>query len=187
MIASPRFQIGTKIMTDNSSFNLTYYDTNGKEMFIVTYDDSYWGWGIEAKYGPLLIFCFRIDLAELRLFKAGGGSFVMFPVLGADIICEPPFDWKILPYLYGGYQLITYWGNQGTPDTRFLFGPEYHIRFGIGTRYSLNQRIDIFGEVQLFTKDTYTEINPEYIGGHWIVGSIAIDKIQIGTRLAFSK
>ena len=187
LIASPSFRIGNKIITNNNSFNITYFDTTGKEMFRVTYDDSYWGWGIEAEYGPLLIFCLRVDLAELRLFKAGGGSFVIFPALGGDIICEPPFDWRVLPYIYGGYQLTTYWGNQGTLDTRFIFGPEYHVRFGIGTRYSLNQRIDLFGEVQLFNEDTYTEINPEYIGEHWIVGSIAVNKIQIGARLALSR
>lgn len=182
IFASPSLRIGAKLINDYSGFYITCFDTTGKELFRVICDDSYWGCGIEAKYGPLFIFCLRLDLAELRIFKAEGGAFVLFPILGGDIICEPPFKWRVLPYVWGGGQITTYWGGQGTLDTRFLYGPEYHVRFGIGARYTLSSRIDLFGEIQLFSEDTY-RVN----GGHWIVGSIAVDKIQLGARFALDK
>ena len=90
----------------------------------------------------------------------------MFP-LGGDIIAEPPFRWRVLPYVYFGGELVSLdFGNSSLADSNtFIASPGRHLRAGIGGRVALTPRIDAFAEIQVYTNDLFpTEPAPE-IGG----------------------
>src|SRR5512136_1834045 len=67
-------------------------DTLGLHPFSMVTDQPYVSAGLEAEYGPFLLFRVRAELAQVRVCTAGGANITLFP-LGGDIIVEPPFNW----------------------------------------------------------------------------------------------
>ncbi|MGC9111801.1 MAG: hypothetical protein ACP5JB_08100 [candidate division WOR-3 bacterium] len=163
---------------------------------VITYRASYRGFGIEGEYGPVWLFRCRLSIAEMQFFhrakgqndptSIGGFAVALFPSLGADISLEPPFRWRLLPYVWGGLNATVYGGKPELHDFRFLFGPEIHARAGIGVRYQLTRTVDISTETQWYAHNTYRKLEPgniEDAGGQYIVQSIALNRIQIGIRV----
>jgi hypothetical protein len=150
-MASPSIRLGGRGTTWNGTTYIADFDSLG-EVTRITYDDAYRGVGIEAVYGPIGWAYGRVELAGVRFFNAGGGALVVFPTAGLDVLVEPQFHWRVLPYVWGGASYAGYWGNQGTPDPRFSpFGhlnSLYEFRVGIGVEYRLNKRVNLFAEIQ---------------------------------------
>ncbi len=201
--ASPAFRLGARVTEKWGGYcDAYYYDTTASGtpdyVYVISYAAGYRAVGLEAEYGPVWIFRGRLDLAEMQFFHhtrgdpaaLGGRAFVMFPTLGADIFIEPPFRWRVLPYIWGGCQVTAYGGRPDIPDPRFLFGPEVHIRVGTGVRYALTRRVDAFGEIQWFAHDTYRNLLPDTLllaGGQGFFGSIGLCRVQLGARMAIGR
>jgi len=187
----PRLRLGMRVTAHNTAFSLTYPDTALGWAYRMTYDDPYFAAGIEAEYGPFALFRVRLDLSEARVYWAGGGALALFPAVGLDLFCEPPTTWRLLPYLWAGGQLTRYFGHQEEPeviDLRFLTGFERHIRAGLGGRFMLSRRVDLFCEVQLFSEDTYPEVDAsEHGAGHWLIGRFGLCQAHLGARWALAK
>jgi hypothetical protein len=173
-----------------TGFQVTYLDTTQNLQYTMTYDDPYWAAGLEAEYGPIWLFRVRLDLAEARVFWAGAGAIALFPAMGLDLMCEPPVHWRLVPYVWGGGQVIRYFGDQGhnVLDPRFITGTERHIRAGVGARFVLTKTVDLFCEVQAFNEDTYAWVDADaHEAGHWLVGAIGLGQVHLGARFAVTK
>lgn len=202
-VASPAFRIGVSATEKWGGYCQAFYrDTtaSGRQDYVycITYAAAYRAVGIEAEYGPLWWFRGRLNLAEMQFFDhipsdpsaIGGHAFVIFPTLGADLSIEPPFRWRVLPYVWGGCQLTAYGGATEIPDPRFLFGPEVHVRLGLGVRYSITRRADAFAEVQGYSHDTFRNLLPDSLGaagGQGYYGGVGLRRIQLGVRIAVGK
>jgi hypothetical protein len=196
-------RIGARVTEKWGGYSEAYYhDTSASGqpdyIYCITYGAPYRAVGVEVEYGPLWVFRGRMDIAELQFFDhetgdpsaLGGRAFSIFPTLGADIFIEPPVRWRALPYVWGGCQVTAYGGRPDIPDPRFIYGPEVHIRAGIGVRYSLTRRFDAFGEIQGYAHDTFRNLMPDDLmsaGGQGFYGSIGLCRAQLGVRMAVGK
>jgi hypothetical protein len=188
-LASPSIRLGGRGTTWNGTTYIADFDSLG-EVTRITYDDAYRGVGIEAIYGPIGWAYGRVELAGVRFFNAGGGALVVFPPAGLDVLVEPQFHWRLLPYVWGGAYYMGYWGNQGTPDPRFSpFGhlhSLYEFRVGIGLEYRLNKRVNLCAEIQ--TLDNLSVLAPSAVRGlpeWWHFDVFGLPRADIGFRYDF--
>uniref|UniRef100_A0A7C4GFY2 Outer membrane protein beta-barrel domain-containing protein n=1 Tax=candidate division WOR-3 bacterium TaxID=2052148 RepID=A0A7C4GFY2_UNCW3 len=161
--ATPAFRLGGRFIYDGFGHGDAFYDTSGTNLAYVMHDDAYWGGGCWLEYGPVSVFRFRLNVAELQFFTEGGGALATFPTTGLDITVEPPSRWRLVPYLLFGGAVTTYWGWQGDPgrlDPRFVLGPDYHVRFGLGARLRLSKRMEVTAEAHVLGVDTYWVVAP---------------------------
>jgi hypothetical protein len=201
--ASPTFRIGVSATEKWGGYCEAFYrDTTASGtpdyVYCITYDAAYQAVGIEAEYGPLWLFRGRLNVAEVQFFEHrpgdpsanGGHSFVIFPTFGADLAIEPPFHWRVLPYVWGGCQLRAYGGTPDIPDPRFLYGPEVHVRLGLGVRYSITRWADALMEIQGYAHDTFRNLTPDDLmtaGGQGYYGGVGLRRIQLGVRFAVGR
>jgi hypothetical protein len=188
-LASPSIRLGGRGTTWNGTTYIAYSDSLG-EVTRITYDDAYRGVGIEAVYGPIGWVYGRVELAGVRFFNAGGGALVVFPSAGLDVLVEPQFHWRVLPYVWSGASYAGYWGSQGTPDPRFSpFGhlhSLYEFRVGIGLEYRLSRRVNLFAEIQML--DNLSVLAPDARRGFpqwWHFDVLGLPRADIGFRYDF--
>jgi hypothetical protein len=188
-LASPSIRLGGRGTTWNGTTYIAYSDSLG-EVTRITYDDAYRGVGIEAVYGPIGWVYGRVELAGVRFFNAGGGALVVFPSAGLDVLVEPQFHWRLLPYVWGGASYAGYWGSQGTTDPRFSpFGhlhSLYEFRVGIGLEYRLSRRVNLFAEIQML--DNLSVLAPDARRGWpqwWHFDVFGLPRADIGFRYDF--
>lgn len=188
--AGPSFRLGGRFTLDVTRTWDAFYDTSGTNVGYIVYDDDYRGAGCWFEYGPVSLFRFRLNIAEVQFFNEGGGALATFPATGLDVTVEPPFKWRVLPYLWFGGGVTAYWGWQGDEgrlDPRFVFGPDYHVRAGLGARMALTRRLDISADVQLAGVDTYTTFVPLFpgaLGTH--TAAVALYQARLGATWGMS-
>ena len=136
-------------------------DTLGLNPLNVVTDQPYISAGLEAEYGPFLLFRVRAEVAQVRAYTSGGVDVTLFP-LGGDIMIEPPFNWRVLPYAYFGGELVPFnFGSSSLVDSSTVIAsPGRHLRAGIGARVAITPRIDAFAEVQAYSDDL-SPLHPE--------------------------
>jgi hypothetical protein len=162
-------RIGPKVTYNPNTAVESYYgpsDTLGLNPLHLVTDQPYVAAGLEAEYGPFLLFRLRAEVAQVRAYTSGGANITLFP-LGGDIIIEPPFNWRVLPYAYFGGELVPFsFGSSSLVDSSTVIAsPGRHLRAGIGGRVALTPRIDAFAEVQAYSDDL-SQLYPEPgIGG----------------------
>lgn len=185
-MASPSIRLGGRGTSVNGTGYVSDLDSLG-EVTRNTFMDAYRGVGIEAVYGPIGWVYGRVELAAVRFFNAGGGALVVFPPVGLDVLVEPQFHWRFLPYVWGGAYYTGYWGNQGTPDPRFSpFGhlnSLYEFRVGIGLEYRLNKRVNLCAEIQ--TVSSLSVLAPSAVRGFpewWHFDVFGLPRADIGFR-----
>ena len=190
-LASPSIRLGMRGTTWNGTTYIATFDSMG-EVTRITYEDAYKGMGIEAVYGPIGWVYGRVELAGVRFFNAGGGALVVFPTAGLDVLVEPQFHWRVLPYVWGGAYYNGYWGNQGTADPRFpppnvkKINSLYEFRVGIGLEYRLSKRVNLSAEIQ--TSDYLSVLSPSGIRGfpqQWWMDAFGLLRADIGFRYDF--
>jgi len=190
-LANPTMRVGTKATWHNGFMTSTYLDTAGKPVAQVSYGEPFVGATIEACYGPIAWFSGRLDLAQLSFFTTGGVAFKMFPMLGLDILAEPPFSWRIKPYIWAGTRLLSYGGLPETQPPKYQHDSEVHYRAGLGLKFRLNPKIEIFAETQLLAYDLWWDgvIIFDDFGGASYSGleTCTLNSAEIGARFMIGK
>lgn len=185
-LAAPSIRLGGRGTGVNGTEWVQFDDSLG-EVTRITYMDAYKGVGIEAVYGPVGWAYGRVELAGVRFFNAGGGALVVFPTAGLDVLVEPQFHWRVLPYVWGGGDFTGYWGRQNNADPRFTSSyPLYELRAGIGAEYPLGPRVNLFAELQ--TLHGHSVLAPTPFRGatqHVIYSAVGLARADIGFRYDF--
>jgi hypothetical protein len=161
-------RIGPRLTYNPYTSVESYYssdDTLGLHPLNLVTDRRYISAGLEAEYGPLLLFRLRAEIAQARVYTSGGMDVTLFPV-GGDIMVEPPVRWRLLPYAYFGGELVPFsFGGSALEDsTTVVASPGRHLRAGIGGRFALTPRIDLFAEVQAYSDDL-SLLHPDFGAG----------------------
>jgi hypothetical protein len=186
-LGAPSMRVGARLTTFDPQV-FTYWKDSSGEYLRVTHEDPYSGLGIEAVYGPVWWLYGRLDLAELRFFRYGGGELALVPEAGLDLLVEPQLRWRLLPYVWGGVTWSGYWGSQGTPDTRFDGLPLYKLRAGLGLGYRLSRALNPYAEVQLVDGFRVKMITEALPWSPWFaleVNGIGFARANLGIRYDF--
>jgi hypothetical protein len=159
-LAGPSFRIGTKLTWrgDAGSTGLVY-DRFGEPIVMVNYDREFVGATVEATYGPVWnVLSGRIDLYQIRVHPDDALiEFFLFPMFGLDVMAEPPVDWRVKPYVWAGARATAYTVSFGP------YPPEWHPLSaahwcgGIGARWRLTKRTELFAETQLYSNDIWRD------------------------------
>jgi hypothetical protein len=173
----------------NGTEYVAWADSFG-EVSRITYMDAYKGLGIEAVYGPIGWAYGRAELAGVRFFDAGGAALVVFPTAGLDVLIEPQFRWRLLPYVWAGGSYTGHWGNQGTSDPRFSrFGDLhslYEMRAGLGLEYRLSRRVNLFAEIQTLSDLSVLAPSPDRGVAQWLYFDVVgLCRADMGFRYDF--
>ena len=175
-LAQPTFRIGTKLTTHLGDAWSSSGDTTVREI----YEKTSVGPAVEASYGSVWGFLTgRLDLAQIDVFTAGGAAFRLFPMLGLDVMAEPPTRWRVKPYVWVGVRTTGYTQPSFSGVYEFYHDSETHWRGGLGVKYRLTSRIDLFAETQWYARDTYW--------GGAMTEVIGLVNAGIGARFALGK
>ena len=175
-LAQPTFRIGTKLTTHLGDAWSSSGDTTVREI----YEKTSVGPAVEASYGPVFgVLTGRLDLAQIDVFTAGGAAFRLFPMLGLDVMAEPPTRWRVKPYVWVGVRTTGYTQPSFSGVYEFYHDSETHWRGGLGAKYTLTHRIDLFAETQWYASDTYW--------GGAMTEVIGLVNAEIGARFALGK
>jgi len=192
-LAGPSFRIGTKVTWHGGESWSDLYDSSGAPDARVVYERFSVGPAIEASYGPVLgVLTGKIDLAQLSFSTSGRGGigFSLFPMVGLDLMAEPPTRWRVKPYAWVGVRTAGY--TQSSSVYEFHPDAVTNWRGGLGVKYRLTDRIDLFAETQWYENNTWwdgVDYGPE---GAWMVGWSTVEGIGlvnagIGARFALGK
>jgi hypothetical protein len=192
-LAGPSFRIGTKLTWHGGESYQDLYDSGGASNARVVYERFSAGPAVEASYGPVLgVLTGRVDLAQLSFSTSGKGGtgFSLFPMVGIDLMAEPPTRWRVKPYAWVGVQTAGY--TQWSSVYEFHPDAMTHWRGGLGVKYRLTDRIDLFAETQLYARDNWWDGVDYLDDGSWIVGSsmtevVGLVNAGIGARFALGK
>jgi len=192
-LAGPSFRIGTKVTWHGGESYSELYDSSGTPDARVVYERFSAGPAVEASYGPVWgILTGKIDLAQLSFSTSGRGGtgFSLFPMVGIDLLAEPPTQWRVKPYAWVGVQTAGYTQSSSVYEFHPDAMPQW--RGGLGVKYRLNDRIDLFAETQLYARDNWWDGVVYLDDGSWMVGSsmtevVGLVNASIGARFALGK
>ena len=182
-VMAPTLRIGAKLTRSLESQSVTWNDSLG-EVVRITYRDPYTGASCEVVYGPLSLFSLRMDLAAYEFFDAGGSALAVLESPCLDVLVEPPVRWRVAPYVWAGFRMIRWWGSQGTPDPRFNGEVDHEFHAGIGVRYRLSRRVELFGESRWLTDYTWLTYAPfrDYPSGYGTTTVVGLCRAEVGVR-----
>lgn len=192
-LAEPSFRVGTKLTWHGGESYSELYDSGGTPAARVVYERFSAGPAIEASYGPVWgILTGRIDLAQLSFSTTGRGGtgFSLFPMVGIDLMAEPPTQWRVKPYAWVGVRTAGY--TQSSSVYEFHPDAVTNWRGGLGVKYRLTSRIDLFAEMQTYERNSYWDGAQTFADGSWVVGTsmtevIGLVNAGIGARFALGK
>ena len=183
LASAGEFRLGTRFVLDLSSSGTSLPDSNSQYVGNLTYDDMYCGLGLTAEYAPFSWLSVRATVAEARLLMQGGFALALLPMLGGDIIIEPPVKWRVVPHVRFGATWTGYVGINDMHDARSVFPTDYSLRFGFGARYRLTDRINLEADTDIWGEETeYTAAG--VIVGQGKVGWIGIGQAHLGVTWA---
>jgi hypothetical protein len=186
-LAEPSFRIGTKAVWHGAEAYSESFDNAGTSIERVVYERFSVGPAVEASYGPVWgVFTGRLDLAQLSIFTSspGGAGFSLFPMLGLDVMAEPGTQWRVKPYAWMGVRKAGYTLSSSVSETHPAASTE--LRGGLGLKFRLNSRTDLFAETQMYQR--YNDW--EGIDGSWgepIMEAVGLVNAEIGARFALGK
>jgi hypothetical protein len=193
-LAEPAFRIGTKLTWRSDAGSSQYGDNQFMEPAVkVSYGQEFVGPTIEAEYGPLWdVLSGRLDIAQVSVFTSGGAAFRLFPTLGLDVMVEPPTQWRLKPYAWIGARTAAYVEMPSTRVPVFQHDSEVHWRGGLGAKFALTRRIELFAESQLYSQDWWWGGVSTFVEGDWFA-SWTISTVEglvsaeVGARFALGK
>jgi hypothetical protein len=151
--ARPAFCIGPKLTWRGDAGGTMWYNDQNFAFVEQSYGEEFGAVGVEATYGPIWGISGRVDVAQVG-FLESGQSFRLFPALGIDLMAEPPVTWRARPYLWAGASVGSYRGVTGGASFLLLDGDETHLRAGLGAKYRLSRRVELFAEGRFFALDS---------------------------------
>jgi hypothetical protein len=193
-LAGPSFRIGTKLTWrgDAGSSGLANDQRLG-QVTMVNYDAAFVGTTVEGVYGPVWnVFSGRIDLCQVSVNSDATLMVELLPMFGLDVMIEPPMGWRVKPYVWGGARSPSYVKSTDAPPPGLLIASATHWCGGLGARFRLTRRIDLFAETQLYSNNLWRNGNPSLQTGAWksswngsMVGGLV--GAEIGARFALGK
>jgi hypothetical protein len=159
-LAGPSFRIGTKLTwRGDAGSSVVVYDRFGEQVIMVNYDEKFVGATVEAVYGPAWnVLSGRIDLYQIRVHPDDGQlEFSLLPMLGLDVLAEPPVDWRVKPYFWVGARATAYTASFASSLFELPHGWGTHWVGGFGAEFSLTKRIDLFAEALLYSSDLWRD------------------------------
>lgn len=192
-LAGPSFRIGTKLTWRNGTVSSGWFGTPENPLFQINFMEPSVGPTIEAVYGPAWnVLSGRIDLVQASAFTAGGVAFRFFPMLGLDMLVEPPVNWRVKPYVWAGVRTTAYAWMPKTDYEVFRPESETHWRGGLGAKYRLSRRVDLFAEMQWYAFDQwwmgFTEFEDgTVIGAGTQYEGVGLAGAELGVRFALGK
>lgn len=193
VLAEPTLRIGTKLTWNNGSFQVTWFDSDGRDsLFEVIYLQKSVGPTIEATYGPAWgVLSGRLDIAHASFFTGGGVALRLLPTLGMDAILEPPVNWRVKPYVWAGVRTTGYYRMPKRSHDVYYLDADTHWRAGLGGKYMLSRRIDVFAEMQLYVRDDFwggfVTLGDVVIPNIWLLEGAGLAKAEVGVRFALGK
>ena len=192
-LAGPQFRIGTKLTWYDGEESSTWHDSTGAPVVKVSYDKAFVGPTVEAVFGPAWnVLSGRIDLFQVSVMTSGEAMIVgrLLPMLGLELLVEPPVGWRVKPYVWMGARTSGY-----TEDPIFpihQYDSQTHLRGGLGGKYRLTRRIDLFAETQLYSRDSWWDgvrVLPDgSFTGRWMESEVVgLVSAEIGARFALGK
>jgi len=191
-LAGPSFRIGTKLTWHEGTSAVTWGRSDDTLFKVVFFQPSV-GPTVEATYGPAWgVLTGRLDLAQASIFTEGGVALRLFPMLGLDVLLEPPTSWRVKPYLWAGVRTTGYYWMPSRNYDVYQHDCETHWRGGLGGSYRLNERIDLFAEMQWYARDDWWEGFVIFEDGSALPGgltteSVALSRVEVGVRFALGK
>ena len=159
-LGEPGFRIGTKLTwRGDAGSSGVVYDRFGDPVTMVNYDGEFVGATVEAVYGPVWnVLSGRIDLYQVRVHPFDAPyEFMLFPMLGLDVMAEPPVDWRVKPYVWAGVRAPAYIESFASSPFELPHGWGTHWNGGLGAKFTLTKRIDLFAEARLYSSDLWRE------------------------------
>jgi hypothetical protein len=150
-LAGPSFRVGTKVTWHGAEAYSESFDTTGAPISRIVYERFSVGPAVEASYGPVWgVFTGRVDLAQLSIFTSSpsGAGLNLFPLLGLDVMAEPGTQWRVKPYAWMGVRAAGY--RQSPSVHEILPTAATELREGLGLKFRLNSRTDLFAETQMY-------------------------------------
>jgi hypothetical protein len=194
-LAGPSFRIGTKLTwgSDAGSSGLAH-DRFGEPVVMVNYDSEFVGAAVEAVYGPLWnILSGRIDIYQIRIHTDDALiEFFLLPMLGLDVMAELPVDWRLKPYVWAGARAPAYIESFASSPFELPHGWGTHWVGGLGARFRLTKRVDLFAEAQLYSNDLWRDDVGILREGSFTTGLSGTEvsglvSAEIGARFALGK
>jgi hypothetical protein len=177
--AGPGLRLGLKATWQPGLGSSAWYDSTGKELLRVSYGEQFVGPTLEAEYGPLWgVLSGRADLAQVCIYTSGGSAYRFFPAFGLDVMVEPPLGWRLKPYLWGGGRAVGYARLPEAEVPTFMHDAELHWRAGLGGKFALTPRLELFAEVQAYAHDSWWG-GPEIFEEGWLVGTSSIEVVGL--------
>jgi hypothetical protein len=180
----PELRIGPRITYFIPTGGMESYDSTGRLLLRTIEKQPYVALGVEAEWGPFLrVLRVKTELAHVRFYTHGGLELLTFP-LSADLSVEPPLRWRFRPYAYFGGTLTSgIIGHSSLEDSLTLPVPEEEqAQAGIGFRYALKPRMDIYAEAQLFSMEARNFLEDGFAERD-VVSGIGVDRLHLGVRM----
>jgi hypothetical protein len=194
-LAEPGFRIGTKLTwASDAGGSGVVYDRFGNRLVIVNYDEEFVGATVEATYGPVWnVLSGRIDLYQIRVHPDDAFiQFSLLPMLGLDVMVEPPMDWRVKPYIWAGVRAPAYIESFASSPFELPRGLGTHWRGGLGAMWKMNRRIELFAEVQLYSSDIWRDDAGSVHAGSFSnrlsgIETTGLIGVELGVRFALGK
>jgi hypothetical protein len=192
-LAGPQFRIGTKLAWHGAESYSESFDTTGAPISRVVYERFSVGPAVEASYGPVWgVFTGRADLAQMSVFTTspGGAGLSLFPMLGLDLMAEPGTRWRVKPYLWAGVRTAGYTLSSSAVESHPTATTE--LREGLGLKFRLNSRTDLFAETQMYQRYNDWEgiLSPgdgSFLAGETTLEGVGLVNAELGVRYALGK
>ncbi len=194
-LAEPGFRIGAKLTwRSDASSSYVVYDRLGEPLVVVGDDREFVGATAEVVYGPVWdVLSGRIDLYQIRVHPDDGRfEFFLLPMLGLDLMAELPVDWRVKPYVWAGARTTAYTASSASYPFEFRDGWGTHWRGGLGARFTLTRRIDLFAETQLYSNDIWRDGAGAFHEGSFSTRLLGIETTgligaELGARFALGR
>ena len=178
--SQPKVELGMKVTRFMMAEIWTY---GGATWDMDVFYELYWGMSGELVIDFTKNICLRLEALELKNYDRGGVSIDIFSNLDADLIIVLPIGRRFSPLVYSGFCYERFW-NKPVNDYRSL-GPGYEWHVGLGAQYKLRKKVNLFLEIEVYTKyqTEYRRVPLEDMVYSVSSGSLGVGRINFGTRL----
>ncbi len=182
--ARPTLGLGLKLIHNMMSQGTTYIlpDTS---TYVVWDQEYFWGIGGSfivnfTEHIGLSMEAVEFNLNSDRPGEGNGGiTLDLFSGLNADLVITLPVGRRISPLVYGGVTLKKFFGKPVDDPRNDAF--PYNIRLGLGGQYTINDRVKVVADIQMYDK-TQTEAEGYPYTSWEITETVGIVRFDVGVH-----